>query len=299
VYPIRNDEAVPSSPMLRVCPLCEADNRPQPPHLLSAGPWRLKRCAECGLVYLENPPGYQALQEQFAWERSMASRERARSRQGGLVRRLRRRIGKVLFAKRNKLDALARRYVHPGRLIDVGCGDGRPLASVRGDYQRYGVEVSRELAARAREALEPLGGRVIESDAVSALADFPDEYFQGAVMDSYLEHELYPLQALHEMHRTLAPGGHVLLKVPNFASWLRFLRGACWCGLRFPDHVNYFTPSTFRALLEKAGFRIVRSTLADRSPLGDNMWCVAAKDAIASFAGSAWERPTRQALPAS
>jgi hypothetical protein len=31
--------------------------------------------------------------------------------------------------------------------------------------------------------------------------------------------------------------------------------GTKWCGWRFPDHVNYFTAASLRALAESVGFR--------------------------------------------
>ena len=70
----------------------------------------------------------------------------------------------------------------------------------------------------------------------------------------------------------------VILKVPNYACWNRKLRGKKWCGYRFPDHVNYFTPETLRILAETADFR-VRQTLWDRLPLSDNMYAVLNKAA--------------------
>jgi len=44
------------------------------------------------------------------------------------------------------------------------------------------------------------------------------------------------------------------VRVPNFASLNRRVIGKKWCGFRYPDHVNYFTPVSLRALVAKAGF---------------------------------------------
>ncbi len=40
--------------------------------------WLLKACAGCGLVYLENPPDYGALQSELAWEKSVAAERKRR-----------------------------------------------------------------------------------------------------------------------------------------------------------------------------------------------------------------------------
>lgn len=51
----------------RVCPLTETTG---PSKLLpwAPAPWQLKQCEVTGFVYLENPPNYEALKEDMAWE---------------------------------------------------------------------------------------------------------------------------------------------------------------------------------------------------------------------------------------
>lgn len=94
------------------------------------------------------------------------------------------------------------------------------------------------------------------------------------VMASYLEHESQPLAVLESSRASLRPGGAVLVKVPNFASVNRMLRGAGWCGFRWPDHVNYFTPKTLKAMAHKAGLKVLRMTALDRTPFSDTMYAV-------------------------
>ena len=56
----------------RVSPLLERNsetiNLNLAPH-----PWKILKCAETGIVFLENPPGYEALKEDFAWEKTYES----------------------------------------------------------------------------------------------------------------------------------------------------------------------------------------------------------------------------------
>jgi hypothetical protein len=62
--------------------------------------------------------------------------------------------------------------------------------------------------------------------------------------------------------------------VPNFASWNRVIRGAKWCGFRYPDHVNYFSPRTLKLLAEVSGYRMEPQHITDRLPFSDNMYAV-------------------------
>jgi hypothetical protein len=52
--------------------------------------------------------------------------------------------------------------------------------------------------------------------------------------------------------------------------------GRRWCGFRYPDHLNYFTPKTLVALAAKAGFE-TGFGLTGRLPTSDNMWAILAK----------------------
>jgi hypothetical protein len=66
----------------------------------------------------------------------------------------------------------------------------------------------------------------------------------------------------------------VVVKVPNDACLARRLRGRGWCGSRWPDHVNDFTPRTLAATAVRVVLRFVRRGLLDRSPLSDSLYAV-------------------------
>jgi len=73
-------------------------------------------------------------------------------------------------------------------------------------------------------------------------------------MRSYLEHEAQPRLILERAFKRLKPGGTILLRSPNYNSANRFIMGSQWCGFRFPDHVNYFTPRSLKALAASIGY---------------------------------------------
>ncbi len=144
----------------------------------------------------------------------------------------------------------------------------------------YGVEISARLAAQSNQLALARGGYVIEGPAASALSLFSSSFFDGIVMRCYLEHETQPAKVLRVSSRILRQGGVLIVKVPNFDCWnRRAVRRARWCGFRFPDHVNYFTPRSLADLIRSHGFEIARFRLSDRLPTGDNMWLVARKTA--------------------
>ena len=263
----------------RLCPLCNTDNASSTRLPYSQSDWDLKQCRTCAFVYLENAPAYVELEEDIAWEKTKPEEKARRRREEPIahflnapIKRFRKHV-----LKRQKLVALVNRYFASGPILDVGCGPGRKLESLDNRWIPHGIEISKGLAARASAAFEPRGGKVICSDAVGGLAQFPENYFSGIIMCAFLEHETQPGPALAGAHRVLKPGGHLIIKVPNYGSINRQLRGNRWCGFRFPDHVNYFTPATLNRLLHEKGFRIKQFNLLDRLPTSDNMWLVAEK----------------------
>jgi SAM-dependent methyltransferase len=265
----------------RACPACGADATASPNLPYSGATWPLKACPQCRFVYLEVVPAYAALAAELGWDKTFGAWHSARakdrhhalrSRLGRLIRDQTRRV-----VKRTRMEDLLVRYAEPGNVLDVGCGKGTQLENLPTAYVPFGVEVSPEQAVYAKAAVAPRGGQIIVAPGADALMQFPPQFFSCIIMRSYLEHESEPGRALQGAFHAAASGGMLLLKVPNYGSLNRRVFGTRWCGFRFPDHVNYFTPQSLRDMVEKAGFRIRRFTLRDRWPTSDNMWMVAAR----------------------
>lgn len=229
------------------------------------------------MVYLENPPSYAQLEGDLAWERTFVAETVQRRKRNPWLYKLSRIPKSVAqkLLKRDKLLTFAMKYLPPGPILDVGCAGGHTLANFPSAYVPFGIEISHELSQIANSRFTPRGGSVVQADALTGLAHFPRHEFTGVIMTSFLEHEKNPAEALLQAKRVLRFDGKLIVKVPNYASWNRKLRGKRWCGFRFPDHVNYFTPALLRRLLEENGFSIVRFGLVDRLPTSDTMWLVA------------------------
>lgn len=272
----------------RVCPLLERSSEtlalPYAP-----APWVLRQCRESGFVYLANPPGYEAFVENLAWEKTSlaesAHRQRAEPVLYAMSTAIKRFRSSVL--KRNKIGVLALAELKSLQastlnLLDVGCGWGGLLGNLIDTLPSelqpravpHGIEISRELARQSHVKMSARAGKCVHADAVSGLGTFPDQYFHLAILSSFLEHEHQPLPLLRALRDKLVPGGSVIVKVPNYACLNRTARGNRWCGFRWPDHVNYFTPKTLREAARLTGLEVSRMRFLDRHPLSDNMYAV-------------------------
>ena len=242
------------------------------------------------MVYLENPPAYEALEDEFAWEKTYAAEKKRRfkeepvlSRVSAIAKWARLNLKKPRVVKTGASQLSQLRRLFPNEeslvLVDVGCGYGdkaeRIADMTRVPTKPVGVEVSLALAENANQRLRRFGGYCVQKPAVEGMGEFSDDSVHLVVLSSFLEHEVQPVELLTACGRKLAPGGRVIIKVPNFGSLNRQVRKERWCGFRYPDHVNYFTPKTLRATVEKAGLAVQRMGFMDRMPTSDNMWLIA------------------------
>jgi len=136
-----------------------------------------------------------------------------------------------------------------GRLLDIGCNEGRTLKNyARNGFQAEGTELNETAAAVARAA----GFTVFTGQ----LDDFiPTVPYDVAVLSNVLEHSLDPKAMVRSVHRLLKPDGEVWISCPNRQSWLRAIFGRWWINWHVPFHITHFSANTLRGLLEESGFR--------------------------------------------
>lgn len=263
----------------RDCPLCGRDNTGEPDNPYSYDVWTLKDCPSCGFTYIDKAPDYATLFEDLSWETTTKIEEQRRADlrpmgyKASKLTRLRMRL-----LPRKQMPLMLEAWAKPGNVIDLGCGDGGAMDKLGPGFVPFGVEISTGLAQAAHARFQGRGGACVNAPTLDGLAQFPEGFFSAATLRSYLEHELNPLPVLAEAFRVLAPGGVAIIKVPNYGSLNRQVMGAKWCGFRYPDHLNYFTPRTLKKMGEKAGFSVhfgVTYTL----PTSDNMYAVLRRDA--------------------
>ncbi len=261
----------------------------------SSGEWKVVECLETGMVYLENPPDYSQLVEEFAWEKTFEEERRRRRRDEPVVS-FASNLGKSLrrgMQRRERIERVAYRILsriqeereNGGEItmIDVGCGTGEKLCRISKYFEEksgvsvnpVGIEISAQQARETNERLAKRGGRCIHSSAIEGLRSLEDEWADLVIFCSYLEHEVQPLEVLKAVASKLKKGGYAIIKVPNFGSWNRRLRQEKWCGFRYPDHVNYFTPRTLTRIIETSGLKLWKMSFYDRLPTNDNVWAIA------------------------
>ena len=138
-----------------------------------------------------------------------------------------------------------------GRVLDVGCGIG-DMVSYRAETT--GVDVNPKAVAYCRSR-----GLTVQEMQPDRLP-FPDETFDGGVLDNVLEHLEKPEPLLAEVRRVIRPGGSFVVGVPGERGYASD-----------PDHKRHYSETALIGRMQSAGFepsrvfhQPFRSRLLDR-----------------------------------
>jgi SAM-dependent methyltransferase len=132
-------------------------------------------------------------------------------------------------------------------VLDVGCFRGDLLGYLGDQWEKFGVEPSRD----ARRVAESRGIKII-SDTIDSLVE-TDIRFGAITLIDVIEHLPRPLDSLRKLADLLEPGGRLMIftGATDALSW-RFARTHYWyCSM--PEHVVFFRPSWFRWVAPELG----------------------------------------------
>lgn len=173
-------------------------------------------------------------------------------------------------------ESVARRLAQyrppPGRLLDVGCGDGAFLSLCRSaGWICYGLELSKKAAARAtRRHLT-----VLPPDSLERSGEH--EPFDVITLVNVLETVTSPATLLRQVAEALAPSGLVVIRATNGAFHLPMRTPARWVGSRYDQafHLFLYSPQALRSLLQGIGLETIaiHNSVPSRGPLTpENPW---------------------------
>lgn len=147
-------------------------------------------------------------------------------------------------------------------VLDVACGSGVHGAELKRLYGHRvaGVDLSAASVEKAKTRL---------AEAYVADITHPERYpkfgrtkFDIIVLSDILEHVPDPMDVLHRHLPLLAPGGHILISLPNIAIWnVRF--ALLFGRFEYQDtgtldrtHMRFFTRRSLRQFFAEAGMEV-------------------------------------------
>lgn len=220
------------------CPSCGC-----PDHGLVFTSWNgypIRRCGDCHLVFTDDRKAPPPDQLYPAFEQSSSAAQKSVRQALSLFLRQR-----AAFVKK---VARASGGGKP-RLLDYGCGSGAFARFMT--FEGFEV-VGLEPFSLGAPTEEP-GLTLVRAPLEKAGAELGK--FDVITLWHVLEHVHKPVELLRSLTKHLAPGGVMVISVPNFASAQSELFKGAWFHLDPPRHLIHFEPETLASTLTQAGLR--------------------------------------------
>jgi SAM-dependent methyltransferase len=151
-------------------------------------------------------------------------------------------------------QAIVREYIantfDSGSILDVGCYTGRFLASIEGNFGKFGVEVNEAAADVAR--------KVSGAQVWNAIEEVPEELkFDAIVLMDVVEHVVSPSAFVSMLLSKLTKRGVVILTTGDAAAVLWSLSNARWWYCFFPEHIAFISRRWLEYNESVIGFKII------------------------------------------
>jgi 2-polyprenyl-3-methyl-5-hydroxy-6-metoxy-1,4-benzoquinol methylase len=217
------------------------------------GRWNIRRCSDdgCGLIWIDPIPLKSELWK--AYSNYYTHQDEAAEYPSGIgfkywaYKFYESTIALTPIARhRRELQYMFLERAKPGRLLEVGCGDGSRLALFReAGWAVEGVEVDEEAARLASSK-----HRVTVRHGELSDLHYRGDSFDAVIMNHVLEHVHEPRSLVAECFRLLRPGGTFVAVTPNADSFGQSHFQQYWIGLDPPRHLHVFNPRNLLCLVQ-------------------------------------------------
>ncbi len=214
-------------------------------YLFSASDYRVVRCDDCGLMFLNPQPSDDELARIYNADYFLGSNTDKNTQ---AVREIKQATARLYLSEISRY-----RSADSGHLLEIGCGDGDFLVAAQAAGWRVtGVEYSATACEKARQCLK--NGEVFCGELHSVRLE--PEQFDLCVISDVIGNVRSPMVFLREIHRLLKPGGALFIATPSIGSWSARLMRQKWMEFK-AEHLTYFDPQTLQTALFKSNFRDV------------------------------------------
>lgn len=143
-------------------------------------------------------------------------------------------------AIRKKFTSINNLFLHPGRVLEIGCATGLLLKEFKDNgWKVEGVEPSKSAVQYAKSELH-----LDLHENEFSQGQFSTNSFDVVMLWDVFEHLPDPFTFLADAVNVLKPGGWLVLNIPNPDSVEAKLFGRYWAGWDIPRHQYIFSRST-------------------------------------------------------
>ena len=226
----------------RKCPLCGCGKEEAREIFIKDGFPHLK-CLSCGMIFVSPVLEVEKLQSlnmnEESWQKVLLT------------------PNQIELDKRKfdyGLDLIESYCPSRGSLLDIGCGPGVFLEQARNrGWKVAGLEFNKWCVKRLKELEIEVADCPIEE------SNLKDESFECITLWTILEHLADPAAVLKEINKKLAPGGLLVVYVPNADSLaVRMLQEKC-STFAGDSHLNFFNEKTLSRMLDETGYKMLEA----------------------------------------
>ena len=142
------------------------------------------------------------------------------------------------------------------RILEVGSGAAGIVTFLESDH-KYAVDPLEEYYGSVPAFTTARDPRVRYAAARGEELPFDKDSFDLVITDNVLDHCESPQQVVSEMHRVLAPGGILYLRLNVYHAWGRMVRQLAELAHIDKGHPHTFTSRSLRRLLTTKGLELV------------------------------------------
>ncbi len=196
------------------------------------------KCQRCGLVFLNPRPDEKEALQFYDRDYYGEGPEKFRSWLQG----------PRLFFAWKRARRVTRFFPHPGKVLDIGCGQGTFLEWLqREGWECQGTELTAESASRASRRGIPVSVGPLTEDQFRPLS------FDLITLWQVLEHLPDPMKTLKTATRFLKKGGILAISTPNIDSLQAEVGKDHWFHLDPPRHLYLYSPRTLGRMMGVLG----------------------------------------------
>jgi len=268
------------------CPVCSSPNNSilesdlvdwfsDPP----TGLWKMASCDDCGVAYLTPRPDCHSIKNAYSqyythtsdkddlihnYLRSIKNHLSGKyyavtSKSVGFPNYVVYLMMRIIVPVASYYDAKSRHIFNvkgkPGKLLDVGCGNGEFLRFANNfGWSVVGVDFDEGAVAEARS-----GGLDVRTGGVDVINE--KEKFDFISLSHVIEHVYNPVELIQSCYLLLNDGGTLWLETPNIESMGYAIYKSNWRGLEPPRHILLFNQASLNEVLLNSGFVSVEQKL--------------------------------------
>jgi len=223
---------------------------------LVSGNWNLKQCTNynCKFVWVDPFPVEEDIEKlyPFSYYTGEVTTNVTTTQSNNLLK-----LTYQFLANKMQLNQeLERMYylyldkVKPGKLLEVGCGNGKRLAK----FKELGWEVQGQDLSPHSAVVTSNNYQIPVYAGSLETASFEENYFDAIIINHVIEHVVDPVSLLAKCYQILKPNGVVMVITPNIHSHGHQIFQQDWMALDPPRHLHLFSAQTLGIVAAKAGF---------------------------------------------